>query len=70
VPKQLNEQNSTTVTTISQLPTLQSQPVIVNELANEPNSNKFKWYYTIPFIGLVILVVLVYKLKQQNLKSL
>ena len=28
------------------------------------------WYYVLPFVGLVILGFLVYRLKQQNLKSL
>jgi hypothetical protein len=28
------------------------------------------WYYVLPFVGLVILGLLVYRLKQQNLKSL
>jgi hypothetical protein len=28
------------------------------------------WYYVLPFVGLAILGLLVYRLKQQNLKSL
>lgn len=28
------------------------------------------WYYILPFVGLAILGLLVYRLKQQNLKSL
>ena len=30
----------------------------------------FKWYYSLPFIGLAILAFLVYRLKKQNLNSL
>lgn len=30
----------------------------------------FKWHYTLPFIGIAIIALLVYRLKQQNLKSL
>ena len=37
------------------------------EKSEEP---MFKWYYIIPFIGLAILAFLVYRLKQQNMKSL
>lgn len=63
--------NSTTkaVEKVQQL-TSQSQQIIVNKSTPRKKSSELKWYYSIPFVGLVILALLVYRLKQQNLKSL
>jgi len=35
-----------------------------------PDESFVNWYYVLPFVGLAILGLLVYRLKQQNLKSL
>jgi len=43
------------------------RPDAQTNTSNEPFVN---WYYVLPFVGLVILGLLVYRLKQQNLKSL
>ena len=37
------------------------------DISDESSDN---WYYILPFVGLAILGLLVYRLKQQNLKSL
>ncbi len=45
--------------------------ILDDEIPVKSASEKsFKWYYTIPFIGLAILSFLVYRLKKQNMKSL
>lgn len=45
--------------------------IVTDKIPVKSASKKsFKWYYTIPFIGLAITTFLVYRLKQQNMKSL
>ena len=50
--------------------TSQSQSIIVDKHLPQKKSSGLKWYYALPFVGLTILALLVYRLKQQNLKSL
>jgi hypothetical protein len=75
VPKQPTEENSTTelifITEDTESKTSPSQPdeVVANPV-DEVKESFFKWYYAVPFVGLAILAFLVYRLKQQNLKSL
>jgi len=40
------------------------------ETTDKSEESFFKWYYAVPFVALAILAFLVYRLKQQNLKSL
>ena len=48
-----------------------TKPIIRTESqTNASNESFVNWYYVLPFVGLVILGFLVYRLKQQNLKSL
>lgn len=53
-----------------------SQPTPVPSDKTEPtpvessDESFANWYYVLPFVGLAILGLLVYRLKQQNLKSL
>lgn len=74
VPKQPTEENSTTELIVAE----QNQVESISTQSNEDVTNTsdsvgesfFKWYYAVPFVGLGILAFLVYRLKQQNLKSL
>lgn len=50
--------------------TSHSQPISVNKPSPQKKSSELKWYYALPFVGLVIIALLVYRLKQQNFKSL
>tara|TARA_B100001093_G_C26424509_1_gene841275 strand:+ start:381 stop:665 length:285 start_codon:yes stop_codon:yes gene_type:complete len=61
--------DTTSVPTVHQQ-TSQMQPISVNKTSPQKKSFELKWYYVLPFVGLVILGFLVYRLKQQNLKSL
>lgn len=75
VPKQPTEENSTTELTFvvndTQSESQPSQSEVVGvEQDDSDTESVFKWYYAIPFVGLAILAFLVYRLKQQNLKSL
>ena len=83
VPKQPTTQTpvitqSTTQTPVVTQPTeqnSQTQDVKESHAADTPTSNEseestIKWYYAVPFVGLAIIAFLVYRLKQQNLKSL
>ena len=76
VPKQPTEERSITesgVTSTTEViqQTTQSQPdPTASEVTTESEESFSKWYYAIPFVGLAILAFLVYRLKQQNLKSL
>ena len=74
IPKQPTEENSTTELIVAEhnqvesISTQSTEDVIdTSDTVYEPF---FKWYYAVPFVGLAILALLVYRLKQQNLKSL
>jgi hypothetical protein len=56
--------SQTTQTTQSSLDKNESTPT------NTSNESFVNWYYVLPCVGLAILGLLVYRLKQQNLKSL
>ena len=46
------------------------KPITQTEVQTDTSNESFvNWYYVLPFVGLVILGFLVYRLKQQNLKS-
>ena len=64
----------TTPQVITQPSTQNSQTHIVDDsdatATSATEESTLKWYYSLPFIGLVILVFLVYRLKKQNLNSL
>lgn len=48
-----------------------TKPITRTEIqTNASNESFVNWYYVLPFVGLAILGLLVYRLKQQNLKSL
>ena len=75
VSKQQTQQPSlvnATVTKVAKVQqnTSQIQPIIVDKHLPQKKSFELKWYYTLPFVGLVIIALLVYRLKQQNMKSL
>jgi hypothetical protein len=53
-----------TQSTKSSLDKTESTPI------EAPDESFVNWYYVLPFVGLAILGFLVYRLKQQNLKSL
>ena len=74
VPKQPMEENSTTElisveSTHTGTPPTQSVVATTDEV-DQSTESFFNWYYALPFVGLAILAFLVYRLKQQNLKSL
>lgn len=75
VPKQPTHQISsddstnTPVTKVN-LSSVQSQPPVLNKPSLQTKSSDLKWYYALPFLGVGILALLVYRIKQQNLKSL
>ena len=50
--------------------TLQSQPLVLDKPLPWKKLSEPKWYYAIPFLGLIVLALLVYRLKKQNLESL
>ena len=70
VPKQPIPQTQVIIQPSTQNP----QPRDSEELdvVDTPTTEKstIKWYYAVPFVGLAIIAFLVYRLKQQNLKSL
>jgi len=74
VPKQPTEENSTTELIFVDVVQPETQPkqsdVVVTNQDGQEEESFFKWYYAVPFVGLGILAFLVYRLKQQNLKSL
>ena len=75
VPKQSTQQSYSHNATAIQVAkvhqhTAQTQPIIVDKPLLQKKSFELKWYYILPFVGLVVLAILVYLLKQQNLKSL
>jgi hypothetical protein len=43
---------------------------LVDKTTPTSDESVINWYYVLPFVGLAILGLLVYRLKQQNLKSL
>ena len=74
VSKQPTKLSSPTIVSTSQ-PVIQSatspsQSTNTNEPTKQTESSVVKWYYTLPFVGLAIIALLVYRLKQQNMKSL
>lgn len=72
--QQIQHQPSVNTTLVSEpkihQQTPQSHLISVNNLKPQKESPELKWYYSLPFVVLVILAILVYRLKQQNLKSL
>ena len=76
VPKQPTEENSTTELISTEPEKQPESPPTQSETAtkavemDQSTESFFNWYYTLPFVGLAILAFLVYRLKQQNLKSL
>lgn len=74
VSKQSTQQSSyvkvTTPTPTTQTSSSSSQVTDTDELNTNTESYAIRWYYTLPFVGLAIVALLVYRLKQQNLKSL
>ena len=77
VPKQPTEENATTELVFVESTQHESKneqsevdTTLTTETTNQPDESFFKWYYAVPFVGLAILAFLVYRLKQQNLKSL
>ena len=74
VPKQPTEENSTTELIVeehNQVESISTQSTEDVTYTSDPVDEPFfKWYYAVPFVGLAILALLVYRLKQQNLKSL
>ncbi len=77
VPKQPTPQppSQTQVITQPSTQTPQTQNVKESDVVDAPTPEEskestFKWYYAVPFAGLAIIAFLVYRLKQQNLKSL
>ena len=78
VPKQLTPNTASTDvdTVVSQLtPPITSvnetpPPIPIKTQTNISDESVVNWYYVLPFVGLVIFGFLVYRLKQQNLKSL
>ena len=74
ISKQPTEENSTPELMVveqnqSESITIQSNEDVI-DTPDVVDDSFFKWYYAIPFVGLAILAFLVYRLKQQNLKSL
>jgi hypothetical protein len=52
-------------------PTTPTTPTtLIKTQTNTSEESFVNWYYVLPFVGLAILGILVYRLKQQNLKSL
>jgi hypothetical protein len=78
VPKQLTPNTSfvDVDTTVSQLtpPTISvtdtPPKTPIKTQTNTSDESVVNWYYVLPLVGLVIFGFLVYRLKQQNLKSL
>jgi hypothetical protein len=77
VPKQPTPHPTTQTQVITQPTEQNSQTQDVKEshavdtpTSKESEESTFKWYYVVPFVGLAIIAFLVYRLKQQNLKSL
>lgn len=60
-PPQISSVDKTT-------PTTPTTPIKTQ--TNTTDESVINWYYVLPFVGLAILGLLVYRLKQQNLKSL
>jgi hypothetical protein len=70
-PTKLSSPTSvSTAQPVIQTTTSPSQSTDTNKPTKQTESSALKWYYAVPFVGLAILVLLVYRLKQQNLKSL
>lgn len=77
VPKQPTPQPTTQTQVITQPSTQSPQTqsakesdVVDASATEESEESTLKWYYAVPFVGLAIIAFLVYRLKQQNLKSL
>lgn len=73
VPKQPTPQTRIITQPSTQSPQTQSEKesdVVDVPATKESEESTFKWYYAVPFVGLAIIAFLVYRLKQQNLKSL
>ena len=76
VPKQPSQNVISVVDDpVVQQPQQPPQPPPLTALVDKqktPTSDEYviNWYYVLPFVGLAILGLLVYRLKQQNLKSL
>ena len=74
VPKQPTEVTSAPELIFVDSTQPETQPKQPDEVVANPvdqvEESFFKWYYVVPFVGLAILAFLVYRLKQQNLKSL
>jgi hypothetical protein len=74
VPKQPTEVTTPVDTNTDVLHTTQSTQSSLDKTESTPieasDESFVNWYYVLPFIGLAILGFLVYRLKQQNLKSL
>jgi hypothetical protein len=71
VPKQPSQN----VISVVDDPVVVQQPPPLTALDDKPvtpisDESVINWYYILPFVGLAILGLLVYRLKQQNLKSL
>ena len=60
---------STTLAKVDQQ-TQQSKPLVLNKPSPQKKMSELKWYYAFPFLALIVLALLVYRLKKQNLKSL
>ena len=74
VPKQPTEVTTPVVTHTDVPLATQSTQSSLNKTESTPkkasDESFVNWYYVLPFVGLAILGLLVYRLKQQNLKSL
>lgn len=71
VPKQPTPQN--VISVVDDPVVVQQTPLTApDDKPTTPVSDEsfVNWYYVLPFVGLAILGLLVYRLKQQNLKSL
>ena len=64
IQSSLDKTESTPIEVQSSLDKTESTPI------EAPDESFVNWYYVLPFVGLVVLGLLVYRLKQQNLKSL
>ncbi len=63
VNTQLSEHNTNTQDS-------EKSNVVDAPISEKSEESTFKWYYAVPFMGLAFIAFLVYRLKQQNLKSL